>query len=653
MAVDDRAKEAKHRQYGRVMAAVVSTVAVTFSVYHILYISGVIHRARIFLEIPQHSAIHLAFILALVYLLLPIRAKAARGKLPWYDMVLLALGVGWNLYILFNFNPLRIRGTMAGLELYEVIGSWLNMLIIVEATRRLMGWVVPGIAAFFLIYALFSDYFPGFLRASGHDWLRVGRYVGLFVTGMYGSLLNISATIMFSFILFAQFLFITGAGQWFIDTAQALLGHVRGGPAKVAVVASSLMGTISGSTVANVATTGVLTIPLMKSTGYKLHFAGAVEAAASNGGQIMPPIMGIAAFIMIDFLEMPYSAIILAAIIPALAYYLALFLMVDFEAAKTGLRGLPRNELPEIKKTLLAGWQYILPLSVLLYFLLIVRYSPELSAMYATGAMIVMGFFNRRNRMTVNKIYLAFKNTAIAMMLIAVTLGVASIIVGCVQLTGLSYRLSMGLINISAGNVWLLLGLTAMSCIVLGMGMTTSAVYIMMATLVAPALIQVGFNPVAAHFYVFYFGVSAMVTPPVCPTSYVAAGIAGSSPMRTGVTAARLSIVSFMAPLIFIFQPALLLQGTATATLISSAYLASAVVGLAGGLGGYMFGTLNWWLRILFIAGALVIVSGPSITFMPAELVNISGSAIIIGLVLLRFIMSRLHHQTSSASTPQ
>lgn len=651
MALNDLAKEVKYRQYGKVMAAVVATVAITFTVYHILYITGIIHRARIFLEIAQNSAIHLGFILALVYLLVPMRAKMTRGKLPWYDVLLILLGVGWNLYILFNFNPLRIRATASALENYEIIGSWLNMLIILEATRRLMGWVVPGIAAFFLFYALFSEYFPGFLQASGHDWVRVGRSVGLFVTGMYGPLLNISATTMVAFILFAQFLFITGAGHWFIDTAQALFGHVRGGPAKVAVAASSLMGTISGSTVANVATTGVLTIPLMKSTGYKPHFAGAVEAAASNGGQIMPPIMGIAAFIMIDFLEMPYNQIILAALIPAVAYYLALFLMVDFEAAKTGLRGLPRNELPKLKKTLLSGWQYVLPMSVLLYFLLIVRYSPALSSMYATGAMIIIGFLNPRNRMTVNKIYLAFKNTAIAMMLIAVTLGVASIIVGSVQLTGLSYRLSMGLINISAGNVWLLLALTAVACIVLGMGMTTSAVYIMMATLVAPALIQVGFNPVAAHFYVFYFGVSAMVTPPVCPTSYIAAGIAGSSPMRTGVTAARLSIITFMAPLIFIFRPELLLQGTGMATLISSAYFASAVVGLAGGLSGYMFGTLNWWWRILFLAGTLLIVSGPSITLMPAELVNISGSAIIIGLVLLRFIMSRSRHQPPSAAT--
>ena len=619
------------------MATVVATVAVAFSVYHILYITGLVHRARIFLDIPQHLAIHVGFIIALIFLLVPIRAKAAGGKLPWYDIVLLVLVVSWNLYILINFTPLRIRGTAASLELYEVVASWLNMLIILEATRRIMGWVVPGIAAFFLFYALFSEHFPGFLCAAGHDWIRVGRAAGLFVTGMYGSLLNISATIMFSFILFAQFLFITGAGRWFIDMAQAVFGHVRGGPAKVAVAASSLMGTISGSTIANVAATGVFTIPLMKSTGYRPHFAGAVEAAASNGGQIMPPIMGIAAFIMIDFLEMAYSEIILAALIPALAYYLALFLMVDFEAARTGLRGLPRNELPELKKTLMAGWQYIIPLAVLLYFLLVIRYSPELSALYSVATMIVIGFFTKGNRMTLKQIYLALKNTAVAMMLIAATLAVASIIVACVNLTGLSYRLSMGLVNISGGNIGVLLALTAASCIILGMGMTTSAVYIMMATLVAPALVQVGFNPVAAHFYVFYFGVSAMVTPPVCPTSYVGAGIAGASPMRTGITAARLSIITFLAPLIFIFQPALVLEGTAAATLVASAFLATAVLGLAGGLGGYMFGSINWSWRIPFIACAVLII-------YPNPTLDILGGSFILGLTLLRFIISRFRH---------
>jgi len=641
----DQTQEAKYRQHRGVMAIVVSAIAITFSVYHVLYIPGLIAKARIFIDIPLHMAIHLGIIVLLVYLLVPIRERASHQKLPWYDVVLGLLGVGWNLYIVINYDALYARSLTGYLELYEVIGSWLNMLVVLEATRRVMGWIIPAIAAFFILYTLTANYFPGFLNAQALDWTMVGRYVGLFVTGLYGSILNISATIIVSFILFGQFLFVTGAGEWFINIAQALLGHVRGGPAKVSVVASALMGTISGAGMANVATTGVFTIPLMKQTGYKPHFAGAIESAASNGGQIMPPVMGIAAFIMIDFLQMPYNRIVLAGLLPAIAYFVALFLMVDFEAVKTGLRGIPRSELPNLRKTLMGGWQFIIPLAILIFLLMVWGYSPELSALYATVVLIVIGFFTKGNRMTLRKIYLALKNTAVMMMMMALVCAVAGIIVSCVQLTGLSYRLSMGLVGLASGNVWLLLLLAAVSCIILGMGMTTSAVYIIMAILVAPALIDVGFVPIAAHFFVFYFGVSALITPPVCPTSYVAAGIAGAPPMRTGVTAARLAIICFLAPFIFVFQPALLMEGPAIDVLLATGTTFIAIVAVAGGLAGYMFGNLNVLWRILFLAGAaLVVYHTPGFTPIVGtlELTTIIGSAVILALLLVRYILSKL-----------
>ena len=641
----DQTQEAKYRQLRGVMAIVVSAIAITFSVYHVLYIPGLIAKARIFIDIPLHMAIHLGLILGLVYLLVPAGAKTSRFNLPWYDVVLGLLGVGWNLYVVINYDALYARSLTGYLELYEVIGSWLNILVVLEATRRVMGWIIPAIAAFFVLYALTANYFPGFLNAQALDWTMVGRYVGLFVTGLYGSILNISATIIVSFILFGQFLSITGAGKWFINIAQALLGHVRGGPAKMAVVASALMGTISGAGMANVATTGVFTIPLMKQTGYKPHFAGAIEAAASNGGQIMPPVMGIAAFVMIDFLQMPYNRIVLSGLLPAIAYFVALFLMVDFEAVKTGLRGIPRSELPAVKKTLMGGWQFIIPLAILIFLLMVWGYSPELSALYATVVLIVIGFFTKGNRMTLRKIYLALKNTAVMMMMMALVCAVAGIIVSCVQLTGLSYRLSMGLVGLASGNVWLLLLLAAVSCIILGTGMTASAVYIIMAILVAPALIDFCFVPIAAHFFVFYFGVSALITPPVCPTSYVAAGIAGAPPMRTGVTAARLAIVSFLVPFIFVFQPALLMEGPAIDILLATGTTFIATVAVAGGLAGYMFGNLNILWRILLIVGALLVVYHPmgfTPIIGPIELTTIIGSAIVVAFVLFKFILSRL-----------
>ena len=648
MAVD-QTQEAQYRQHKGVMAIVVSAIAITFSIYHVSYILPFLHgplaRVGILIDQPLHWAIHLGLILLLVYWLVPISGKASKHKLPWYDIVLGLLGLGWNLYIIINYDALYARSITGYLADYENIGSWINMLIVLEATRRLMGPIIPAIAAFFILYTLTAEYWPGFLEASSHSWSRVGRYVGLFVTGLYGSILDISATIIVSFVLFAQFLFVTGAGDWFINVTRALLGHVRGGPAKVAVVASALMGTISGSGMANVATTGVLTIPLMKRTGYRPHFAGAVEAAASNGGQIMPPVMGIAAFLMIDFLGIPYNRIVLAGLLPAVAYFGALFLMIDFEAVKTGLRGLPRNELPGIRKTLMEGWQFMIPLALLIYLLMVQGYSPQLSALWATGALIVIGFFSKNNRISLKKICLALKNTAVAMMMMAVVCAVAGIIVSCVQLTGLDHRLSMGLLGLAGDNVWLLLVLAAVSCIILGMGMTTSAVYIVMAVLVAPALVQMGFVPIAAHFYVFYFGVAALITPPVCPTSYIGAGIAGASPMRTGITAARLAIVCFVVPFIFIFQPALLMEGSAIDVVFAATTTFIATVALAGGLAGYMFGNLNIPFRIMLLSGAaLTVYHPPQFTPVigPLEITTVIGSGITVAVVLLRFISSRV-----------
>lgn len=631
----DKTQEAKYRRYKGVMAGVVSVLAVAFSLYHVAYIGGLLDAVKIFLDTPLHLSIHMGFMLALVFLIVPAGKKASKEKLPFYDVVLGVLGVGWNLYILINYYALYERSMTGYLALPETIACCINILIVLEAARRVLGLTIPLVTACFIAYTLTSQYMPGFLFSKAHSWERVGHYIGLFVSGMYGSTLNISATIVVSFILFAQFLFVTGAGDWFIKMAQALLGSVRGGPAKVAVMASAFMGTLAGSGMANVATTGVFTIPLMKRTGYKPYFAGAVEAAASNGGQIMPPVMGIAAFIMIDFLDMPYSKIIMAAALPAMAYFLALFLMVDLEAAKRGIRGISRDELPGIKQTLMEGWQFIVPLLLLLFLLVGLQYSPPYSALFATGSLIIIGLFNKANRINLRKIYLALKNTAVVMMMMAIILALAGVIIGCVQLTGLSYRLSMGLVNFAGGSTWLLLGLTAVASVLLGMGMTTSAVYIMLAVLVVPALNEVGFIPLATHFYVFYFGVSALVTPPVCPTSFVAAGIADSEPMRTGFTAARLAIVGFIVPIIFIFDPALLLVGSVTSIVLVTITTVIATIGLAVGFSGYMFGRLYFLWRIPLIAGALLIV-------YPSGVATVIGIGLIAATMVYQFIVTRV-----------
>ncbi|MFC1907437.1 TRAP transporter permease [Chloroflexota bacterium] len=627
-------RESKYREYKGAMAGAISALAIAFSVYHILYVGGILSRLGIFVYNPQHLAIHLGSILALVFWLVP-GSKKSHQTLPWYDAILLLIGFGWNMYLIINFDAIYLR-TMGGSLLFaEAVTIWIVLLIVLEAARRVVGLPIALIAAAFLLYPLVASYIPGLFSGAEYSWDRVARSVGLFTTGMYGGILNISATIVVSFILFAQFLYVSGAGQWFIDMAQAVLGNVRGGPAKVAVLASSLMGTIQGTGVGNVAATGIFTIPLMKSTGYKPHLAAAIEAVASNGGQIMPPVMGIAAFIMMDFLGVGYDKIIIAGILPAIVYYVAVFFAVDFEAAKAGLIGLPRSQLPPLRKTLIQGWQFMVPLAVLLLFLLYFGYSPQLSALYATVALIVISFFRKGNRVTPRKFFLALKNTAVAMMMVGVVCAMAGIILGSIELTGLSVRLSILLSQVAGGNLALLLVLTAIASIILGMGMPTSAAYILLAILVAPALVKLGMLPITAHFFVFYFGVAAIITPPVCPASYVAAGIAGASPMRTALTAARLGVVAFVVPFVFAYSPALLMQEAPGSIALTTVTTVIMVIALAAGLGGYLLKPLNYWWRLPLIGGAFLIL-------YPSFVTTIIGVVIIAIPVFYQLVSAKL-----------
>ncbi len=408
----------------------------------------------------------------------------------------------------------------------------------------------------------------------------------------------------------------------------------------MSVLASALMGTIQGSGTTNVASTGVFTIPLMKRTGYAPHLAGAIEAVASNGGQIMPPVMGIAAFIMVEFLGIGYEEIVLAGILPAIVYFAAVFFAVDFEAAKAGLVGLPRSELPSIKKTMAQGWQFVLPIAVLVYFMLVLKFSPQISAIYSTGALIVASYFKKNNRITPKIFLLALRNSAFGMMLIAPICAISGIVVASFELTGLSYRLSFLLIEFAGDSLLLLLVMSAIAGIILGMGLPTSATYILGAILLAPALVEAGVPKLAAHFFVFYFGVSALITPPHCTAVFVASSIAGSEPMKTGLTAVRLGIAAFVAPFIFVYHPALLMEGSAVSIILITITTLIAVIGLAAGLGGYLLKPISFWWRIPLICGALLIIH-------PATLATIVGVTVIAIPVLYQFVMPRLRVSTT------
>lgn len=362
------------------------------------------------------------------------------------------------------------------------------------------------------------------------------------------------------FVIFAGVLEASGAGDVFIRLTQSLLGGFRGGPAKVAVVASSLFGTISGSAVANVVGTGSFTIPLMKKSGFKPEFAGAVETAASSGGQLMPPVMGAAAFIMADYIG-SYQDVLIAAIIPAILFYIALFMMIDLEALKNNLRGQSKEELPNFKEELKNGWFLLLPLVLLVFLLVGVRYSAQKSAFFSIIFLVLIMLLYPGKRRKLHEVIRLIANSSKGMVSVALTTGTAGIIVGILMLTGIGYKLSSLLIAISGGNVFLLLFLTMLTSVILGMGMPTSAAYVLLATLIVPALEQLGVMKIAAHFFVFYFGIMANVTPPVAVAAYTAAGIANADAMKTGLIAWRLSLAGFLMPFMFCINPALIGKG--------------------------------------------------------------------------------------------
>jgi TRAP transporter 4TM/12TM fusion protein len=412
-----------------------------------------------------------------------------------------------------------------------------------------------------------------------------------------------------------------------------MMGRYRGGPAKVAVLASSLFGSINGSGAANVAATGVITIPLMKKLGYKPHYAAAVEAVASNGGQIMPPVLGLTAFLIMDFLGVSYLKIVLAAIIPALLYYAALFIMIHLEAVKTGIQGLPRSELPSIKKTFLDGWPFLVPM-ILLVTLLGLQFSAQTAVLYAIGALILASWLKKDTRMGWRKISQALDEGLKVIPSIGVIICMAGILIGVMEVTGVGLRLTGGLVALAGGNMFILLLVTAACALVLGMGMPGVAVYVLLAIILAPALVQAGLPPLVAHFFVMYYGITSLLTPPVCLISFIAAGIADAPYMKTGWQAMRLGIVVYLVPFMFAYGPELMLIGKPLDIAIAVVTAFAGVVLLSAGIEGYLFRTLKWFERIFFLAGGVLMM-------IPLPLYTYIGIGIGATLMLLQFIGRR------------
>ncbi|MDK2855499.1 MAG: hypothetical protein PWQ41_512 [Bacillota bacterium] len=612
LQIDLEQLKPKTRSFKGVLAALISLIAVAASLFH-LYTA----QFGLFFALTQRD-IHWMFMSVLIFLLYPATKKAARNRLPWYDLVLALLSLTGGLYILIDMQNIVNRAG-APTQLDIILGI-IMVLLVLEAARRTVGWALPLVAIAALIYAYFGRYMPGLLAHKGYSLARIFPYQFLTTEGIYGVPLGVSATFVYLFILFGAFLEKTGAGKFFIDLAFALTGSSQGGPAKAAVVSSGLMGTVSGSSVANVVTTGSFTIPLMKSVGYEPYFAGAVEAASSTGGQIMPPVMGAAAFIMAEVLGVPYIKVAAAAAIPAVLYYISLFAQVHFRAGRLGLRGIPREQLPGLKETVLKGWHLLVPLAVLIV-VLVRGYSPMKAVFWTIVLTVGLSFLKPETRMTPQKFLAALENGARSAVEVAAACACAGIVVGVVTMTGLGLKLAGLIVTWSQGRLALALPLTMIASILLGMALPTTAKYVVLSTLAAPALVRLGVPPMAAHMFILYFGVVADITPPVALAAYAGAGVAGANAMKTGWTAVQIGLAAFIVPFMFAYSPCLVLIGDVGEIVLASLTATVGVISLATAIQGWLLTHAAPWERLICLASALLLIKPGLVT----DLIGLAG----------------------------
>ncbi len=571
-----------------------------------------------------------AFIIFLGYLIYPAKRGIQKtNSLPWYDIVAMILGTSAFLY--FSFNAVEIIQQGSKFEWFQIVIGIVGTLSLIEVCRRSVGLPIVIVAVCFIIYALFWGV------ANPTLWGRVNyiiRYLFYGKEGILSTPINVCSKFIVVFIIFGAFLERTGIADFFIKISNSIVGGFSGGPAKVAVVASALEGMVSGSSVANTVGSGSVTIPLMKKTGYKPEFAAAAEASASTGGQIMPPIMGAAAFLMADYVGIPYSNIVVRAILPAMLYFAGIFIAVHLEAKKEGLRGLTKDELPRIMP-LLKQTYLLLPLIVLIYLVATSQKSIQYAAAIAIVVAIVVTLLNKENRITPKRIWEALAAGGQGMITVAAACGVAGIIAGTITMTGLANVMINGIVALAGNQVIIALFLTMLCCIVLGMGVPTTANYCIMAATCAPILVRMGVPQIAAHFFVFYFGIVADLTPPVALAAYAGAAIAQGNPMKTAFTATKLAIGAFIVPYIFALNPAMLFIDTNLVEIISISV--TSLVGmfaLSASLEGYLLHHMPWYERILSAVGGLLLI-------YPGIVTDLVGVCLVALVVVTQFITKK------------
>ena len=642
-------KESDYRTLTGLAGKLVAAFAISFTVFQLYTAVFGVFDAMI------QRSIHLAFGLSLIFLLYPTSKKWRRDRIHPLDGALAVLGALAPLYIVVFYQALVARsGTATPLDIaFGIVG----ILLVLEAARRVVGVPIVVIAVLFVAYAFAGPYIPGTLGHRGADFETLVQHLYFTTEGVFGIPIGVSSTFIFLFILFGAYLEKTGLGQLFIDLANAVAGWAAGGPAKVAVLSSALMGTVSGSSVANVVGTGSFTIPMMKKLGYKPEFAGAVEATASTGGQLMPPIMGAAAFLMAEFTNIPYRRIIGAAAIPALLYYFGVWAGVHFEAKKLGLKGIPREELPKFKRIMLDRGHLIIPLIAIIY-LLVAGFTPMKAALWAIILSILASWLRKSTRISLKDIVKGLESGARGALGIIAATACAGIIIGVVTQTGLGLKLGSSLVQAAGGNLLLTLFFTMITSLVLGMGVPTTANYVITSTITAPAVIMILMQqsglpagsviPAAiilpAHMFAFYFGIIADVTPPVALAAFAGAGIAKANPMKTGFAASKLAIAAFLVPYIFVLNPQMLLFNIKPLEMIWM--IATSLVGIisvAAGIGAFFKANMSWLERILFFVGGVLLVT-------PGLLTDAIGGGLILIGVVIQYRKARLGGAAKAAA---
>ncbi|WP_315508124.1 TRAP transporter permease [Pyramidobacter piscolens] len=614
-------RDSRYRVFSGGMKVFLTVVLTCFALFQ-LYASL---SGRLPQQILRYG--HLGFAISLAFIIYPTTKKSSRRRVNPLDVLFALAFLAVIGYFIGNFKALQLRaGEYTALD---TAMAGLGVFLVLLACWRVVGPPIVIIASCFMLYGLmgarglFAVQMPGFLAQRGYQLPRIITHLFITTEGVIGNPIGVCSTYIFLFILFGSCLEKTGIGQFFIDLANALAGWAVGGPAKVAVLSSALQGTVSGSSVANTVSTGSFTIPLMKSLGYEPEFAGAVEAAASTGGQIMPPVMGSAAFLIAESVGIPYSQLMLVALIPALLYFSGIWIMVDFEARRKGLKGLPREKLPPARPLLLQKGHLVLPLAAIIYFMLS-GFTITRSALWGIAIAALVPFLRKSTWVSPKQILEALPLAARNIVSVATACSTAGIIVGMVTLTGLGQRIGGGMFQVVGGNVFLGLMCAMITSLVLGMGVSTTSNYIITSTVAAPILIHLGIPLLAAHMFCFYFGIIADITPPVALAAYAGSAIAKGNPFKTGVNASKLAIAAFLVPYMFALNPKLIMiDGTFLEALPMIATALVGLFGIGGGLIGYIDAPIESYWRLLMIAGGLGLL-------IPGTVSDLIGAAVIL-----------------------